>query len=338
MEESVEEKCKKTVVNKGYRGRHYVATIFDHEDKGIPFERFKQDLTYYCFGHEICPKSKKKHLQAYMMFTKDMRWTQVRDLLAPNYVAGKRGTVKQAIDYCMKDGKFEEFGEKPKERGEAGGAATKRNWEEAWEQAKSGDLEAMDKSILIPHYNAIKKIKYDHMPMPQDLVYKEGECPNIWVYGPTRTGKSYFVRNNPLYKASLYLKPCNKWWDSYANEDYVLIEDIGPSHEVLGYHLKIWADRYAFKAESKFLSVNLRPKGILVTSNYHPKDIWKDSNIYEPILRRFKLVLMEKPYEEPKEQELFPDKITGGYMEEDVILNQTSLIAIPDVNEIKEFS
>lgn len=58
----------------------------------------------------------------------------------------------------------------------------------------------------------------------------------------------------------------------------------------MGYHLKIWGDRYAFIAETKGSSRYIRPQRIIVTSNYHPKDIWTDDTTLGPILRRFKCV------------------------------------------------
>lgn len=82
----------------------------------------------------------------------------------------------------------------------------------------------------------------------------------------------------------------NKWWDGYDEEKVVLLEDIGLEHKCLGYHFKIWADHYPFKAERKGASSQIRPQQIIVTSNYHPRDIWEDPSILEPILRRFQVI------------------------------------------------
>eukprot|EP00965_Chrysotila_dentata_P069535 2296854-Pleurochrysis_carterae.AAC.1 len=83
---------------------------------------------------------------------------------------------------------------------------------------------------------------------------------------------------------------CNTWWDGYLDQEVVLIEDFDKCHDKLGHHLKIWGDRYKFPAEVKESAMVIRPKLIIVTSNYHPKDIWFDDSTLESILRRFKCV------------------------------------------------
>lgn len=59
----------------------------------------------------------------------------------------------------------------------------------------------------------------------------------------------------------------------------------------MGFHLKIWADEYAFPAEVKGGSVRIRPENIWVTSNCTISDIWGDDpSICEPLKRRFQEV------------------------------------------------
>lgn len=40
----------------------------------------------------------------------------------------------------------------------------------------------------------------------------------------------------------------------------------------------------------------IRPQHIAVTSNYHPEEIWPKEKELGPILRRFRLMKLDKPY------------------------------------------
>lgn len=120
----------------------------------------------------------------------------------------------------------------------------------------------------------------------------------LWYYGPTGTGKFCSAREE---YPELYLKMCNKWWDNYQGEDVVLLEDFDEDHAKLVHHLKIWGDCYPFPAEVKGGSIKIRPKLIIVISNYKIEDIWSKKSDYEPILRRFKQVhFPETPFAKKK--------------------------------------
>ena len=80
-----------------------------------------------------------------------------------------------------------------------------------------------------------------------------------------------------------------------SNEDYVLIDDIEPVHHVLGHHIKQWADHYPFTAEQKGTSIRIRPKVIVITSNYTIDEIWTGT-MAEAIKRRFIVVNCEQKY------------------------------------------
>ena len=55
----------------------------------------------------------------------------------------------------------------------------------------------------------------------------------------------------------------------------MVIEDLDVAHKVLGHHLKIWADPWAkCTGEIKGSSLPLTYDVLIVTSNYHPSDIW----------------------------------------------------------------
>lgn len=244
-------------------------------------------LIYICFGEEKGSKNETYHLQGYAEFAQPVRLAQCKTYIQRAHWEPRRGNQAQAIHYTQKDGKWKEYGTK-KQCGYSTDV-----WEAAYENACQGNFEEIPPKLKVIYYNTLKKVMQDHKTIPRNL---DGELENEWHYGPTGTGKSYTVRER---YAEFYYKMNNKWWDNYENEDTILIEDVGLSHEWMGDFLKIWADRYAFRAEVKGASTVLRPKRVIVTSNYLPHQIWKDPCIHEPLERRFKFIQYKRTFVHP---------------------------------------
>lgn len=121
-----------------------------------------------------------------------------------------------------------------------------------------------------------------------DLDTLQGE----WHVGKTGTGKSRTVRT--AYPDA-FIKSNDTWWDGYANEETVIIEELGPN-QIGAQHMKLWADRYQFKANQKGSQILIRPARICVTSNYTIREIWTDSRDYEPLERRFTVHTHTRPF------------------------------------------
>ena len=68
----------------------------------------------------------------------------------------RKGTVDQAVEYCKKEGDFEEFGIKPMSQTEKG-AANKRRYEEALQMAKEGRFDDIPGDLLTRHYTTYKR-------------------------------------------------------------------------------------------------------------------------------------------------------------------------------------
>lgn len=212
---------------------------------------------FVAYGFEIAPTTGTPHLQGFICFHTSVRFTQVRKLLPRARIAAMRGKLAQNVDYCSKSSKLMKFGDEPCDpvRSE------KDRWERNLQLARSGDIESTDSDIQIRYYNTLKKIKADNRLPPCDI---EGSFENEWIWGPPGSGKSRRARDeNPI----MYIKSLNKWWDNYNDEEVVLIDDFQPGFH-MEYFIKIWADRYTFRAESKGGSGVIRPRKIVVTSNY----------------------------------------------------------------------
>jgi len=196
------------------------------------------------------------HIQAYVSLKRNQRLSYMRKRDSHAHfepVQKDNGASK----YCLKEetrleGPFE-FGTRPVNR------ASKQDWEDHWENAKKGNLEEIPADIRIRCYNQLKRIEKDH----QKVSGEADDCKGIWVWGESGCGKSRWARDN---YPETYKKLANRWWDGYQGDQYVLLEDLDPNHSMLGYHIKLWGDRYHTIGETKGGQVELNFEKIIITS------------------------------------------------------------------------
>jgi len=142
---------------------------------------------------------------------------------------------------------------------------------------------------------AIALYKMDCIKVPD---YIPKTC--IWIYGKTGIGKSRYIRDN--YPGLTYFKAQNKWWDGFAGEDIVLIDDFDKAGQCLGHYLKIWADCYSFNGEIKGSTLKPVYSKLFITSQYLPVDIWCpgteeknwDDEMRQAIERRFTIMTIDE--------------------------------------------
>lgn len=279
-----------TVQGANPRGRDWVFTWNNYPaNYKLLFETTRDILSFYCMGEEICPTTGTPHLQG-VFKTKDRMYKRsIYRRLPIGFMKLKRGTWTEAITYAKKDGVVHEWGEVPREQTERAREVQNDKYQTALELAKNDRVDEIDAEMQIRYYATLNKIAMDtkNLTLPNDLEWVRGvDCPNEWIYGPHNSGKSRTARaENPGF----YTKMMNDLWEGYDGQEVVLLEDFDPFHKKLGYDLKIWADRYAFRGRKLYGSLVLRPAKIVITSQYHPRDIWDDQRTVDAICDRFKL-------------------------------------------------
>ena len=269
--------------------RRWTFTINNY--KSFP-TNLPKNIDYLCYGKEVGKETGTPHLQGFVVF-KNRVWRPHKYFLehGHGYFQPTRGTVDENVEYCRKDGDFTEFGRKPQDRnqqghhGARGGEMEIARWEEAWKAAKEGRIEDIPADIRSRYLNTWLRVKSMNLPKPEEL----NGLDNLWIVGPTGCGKSLWVhRTYP----GCYKKAFNKWWCGFDSDDpehaVVVLDDLHPSWAD-AVHLKNWGDYYPFMAEYKGGSTVIRPSKIIVTSNYHPAQVFKEADL-GPILRRFSVV------------------------------------------------
>lgn len=266
------------------QSRRWCFTLNNYSDEDYE-NILKWDCKYLIVGQEGNEIGSTPHLQGYVVFGSMKRLAAMKKLHPRAHFEVARGTSSQNSKYCSKEGLFEEVGEMPQDDG---GVAEKERWKRARDIVQSGgDLEGIPDDIFIRYYRTLKEIKKDFMKKVEDAEDVTGE----WYYGPPGAGKSRKAREQ---FPGAYLKMQNKWWDGYQGEDFVILDDLDCKE--LGHLLKIWADRYAFLAETKGGAIQIRPKKLVVTSNYSIEELFGgDSEMCGAIKRRFHVTRFQPP-------------------------------------------
>jgi len=268
-------------------GRRWCFTLNNYTEAELTSIYEWTDHRYLIVGKEGAGEGSTPHVQGFVIWTATRRLASLKRLLARAHWEVACGSTLSNYDYCSKEGDFQELGDRPGEPGQAGGAKEKERWAQAKRAATEGDLESVPPDIYLRFYRTLKEIKKDHMVAAPDAQGVTGQ----WLWGAPGTGKSRDAR--ALYPGA-YLKMQNKWWDGYQGEEAVILDDFDCKE--LGHHLKIWGDRYAFIAENKGGALQIRPKHIIITSNYTIEQLFdQDAEMCAAIKRRFPMTQYPKP-------------------------------------------
>jgi len=278
------------MVNKNnIRAKGWVFTVnnyTDDDESSLKSLVIDGAATYVTYGREVAPRTGTRHLQGCLQLANKASKRQVKILMGRRtHFEQRLGSIDQAVAYCQKDGDFVEHGTKPlssTEKGQAGGKAEKDRWRSILTLAKQGDLARLERDFPRETIQLKPRLLSLHAPIRKPI---DGELPHEWWVGETGTGKSRTAWD--LYPTH-YAKTLNKWWDGYNFEDVVIIEEWSPKNDCTASFLKIWADRYPFTAEVKGAMLPMiRPKKIIVLSNYTIDQCFLHKEDAEPMKRRF---------------------------------------------------
>lgn len=243
------------------------------------------ECQYIIYGKEV-GESGTPHLQGYVKFNSNKSVKVVRKLLPGCHIEIAK-TMDEAIEYCKKEGDFTERGKRPLNQKQKGECNIER-YKRAKTAAQEGRLDDIDPDIYIRHYSTLKKISSERQAPPAQL----NALNNEWLYGPPGSGKSSkALKENP----NAYLKGLHKWWDGYNGQDVVIVDDLDQYHRSLTPDIKQWAHHHPFPVEKKGGVDCIRPKKIIITSNFSIDEIWEDSITREAMHRRFTEIEIKKP-------------------------------------------
>lgn len=230
-----------------------------------------RDCSYLCYGVEV-GDSGTPHLQGYLELDKATVLSTVKKIpgLYRAHFEPRKGTQEQAIEYCKKDGKFYEFGQKKKDR-----AGQNENLMQERLKIVKSKIDAGAKVDDIFDIDPLVAVRFDkwieRQSMKRKRVRKE-ELRVLVYYGKPGTGKT---RRAYEQYPDIYAIPLGKdiWFNGYNEQEEVLIDDFCGQMQLKD-TLRL-LDRYPIQVPTKGGFTWWMPNTIIITTNLHPRE-WYD--------------------------------------------------------------
>lgn len=216
---------------------------------------------YICLGFEKGEKG-TPHIQGFIQFEQKIRLTNWKKINKKIHAEIMQGTIEQAINYCKKDGTFEERGDVIKERQRTDLREAKKKCATEGMRGITGKEEEYNMQVI---RTCETFLKYHE----EVRNFKPYVC---WIYGESGAGKTKYV-NEKVCHRDTYWKDSTKWWDGYDRHEVVVIDDFRAGNMKLNELLKL-IDRYPHRIEQKGTFRQILNKEFYFTSIKHPKDVY----------------------------------------------------------------
>jgi len=126
---------------------------------------------YIVFGYERGEEG-TPHLQGYVHLSTQKTLSAMKKFIPRAHLEPRRGTIDEAVDYCKKDGDFEEYGEKPKTQQEKG-VSEKARWKRIFEKAEEGDEEWLKENEPNVAFKHMATFRSHKKPKTEVMDYEE---------------------------------------------------------------------------------------------------------------------------------------------------------------------
>jgi hypothetical protein len=244
--------------------------------------------SYFVLGEEK-GQSGTPHIQGYLEFEKPQRFTTLHKRIKSIHIEARKGTAKQASDYCKKDGKFVEHGTISQQG--------KRSDLDNVRDLLSNPLTANMRTITLTA-TSCQSVKFAELYLKYHEAKRDFKPFIVWYYGPAGSGKSARAIAYGKRAGDVHIQTVtNKWWDGYDGHTTVLIDDIRESFCKYETILTL-LDRYEFRVETKGGTRQLKPRYIFITSPENPAAIWTTKEEMYQLVRRIDVIAHVKSFTE----------------------------------------
>lgn len=254
---------------------------------GEPWTALPDKLDYIAFALETCPTTGRAHYQTWAYSTQAMRLSAWKKIFPGDHIEQMRGNFEQNDAYCSKQSELTTFGTRPMGNGKRRDLSV--FCQRVISREPLRDISLSMPTVFVQYHNGLTKLaSYAVQPYEHETVR------GYWLYGVPGAGKSHYARTR---FSDIYIKAQNKWFDGYAGEQSILLDDYDCGKS-LGHYLKIWCDKWACTGEIKGGTVHLRHHHFIITSNYSINEMFADDpQMCQAIARRCEVIHFPEVYQ-----------------------------------------
>lgn len=236
-------------------------------------------FSYMCGQVEAAPDTGKFHLQGFAQTAKRVRLNSLKKLSNRAHWEHAR-EPEAARKYAMKEASRVEG---PWELGEWRGPGPKKTLEDVCKLVIEGksdyEISQIAPMHFVRHYKGIRELRIAAKIQGNARDWE----PEIWVlFGPSRSGKSWFARAN---WPDAYWKPRGPWWDGYCGEETVVLDDFKGGWFSLTDCQQL-LDRYPLRVQTKGGTTPMLARRYVLTSNKSPDKWYADEDEAGTIMGR----------------------------------------------------
>lgn len=292
--------------------RHWVFTVNnylrdDEDDRRLLRMLVPADARYIIWGHEV-GENGTPHLQGVVSMENPCRMPKLKKLgFARAHLDPVQGPLAKAIEYCKKDGNFEEYGDPPHQGFRNDLVGFKRKIEEGVAPVEVAE-EENHFGTYVKYHKGLEK--YSHHIRAKKIRIDRSQ-PKIYIrIGESGSGKTKFC-DEQFGRAgwARVPNPTGNWYitESVSYSDTVLFDDIGPQKAPKVEEFLEWTDRYPIEFNSKGGHYWWKPKNIVITSNCNWTNWWPDMLESHRVAFERRIYRIDLVYKDRPEEHFYPN-------------------------------